>query len=64
MASLSRLMDSEGGTRSRSKLCRPCSVVTDDPSAWNASTITKIIKRCPARKARESRRGSLGHGGV
>eukprot|EP00971_Amphidinium_carterae_P125102 2478732-Amphidinium_carterae.1 len=28
------------------------SVVTDDPSAWSASTISKIVKRCPAGKAR------------
>eukprot|EP00971_Amphidinium_carterae_P264311 5243162-Amphidinium_carterae.2 len=40
-----------------SKLWRPGlvrlrSVVTDDPSAWSASTIAKIIKRCPAGKAR------------
>eukprot|EP00971_Amphidinium_carterae_P319360 6347297-Amphidinium_carterae.2 len=40
-----------------SKLWRPGlvqlrSVVTDDPSAWSPSTISKIIKRCPAGKAR------------
>eukprot|EP00971_Amphidinium_carterae_P270283 5362885-Amphidinium_carterae.4 len=47
-----------------SKLWRPgCvrlrSVVTDDRSAWSASTISKIIKRCPAGKARGTDRWGM-----
>eukprot|EP00971_Amphidinium_carterae_P077225 1525307-Amphidinium_carterae.1 len=47
-----------------SKLWRPGSVrlrsvVTDDPSAWTSDTIRKIIKRCPAGKARGSDRWGM-----
>eukprot|EP00971_Amphidinium_carterae_P299071 5941635-Amphidinium_carterae.1 len=47
-----------------SKLWRPGvvrlrSVVTDDPSSWNSDTISKIIKRCPAGKARGADRWGM-----